>query len=458
MSIKEMTAEYEEWLRSVTKVDEAELKTKHNKMACSEFMFLRATFYCWAHSFSKHCPALCTALKVLGVGDLHIENFGTWRDAEGRLSWGVNDFDEACYLPYTNDLVRLATSAFFALKDGSKDGSKDTSKDDSNRLRLNFEEACEAILDGYIEGLKDPKPFVLAEDHGWLRNIVIRKLVDDESLEIDGKDKDGKDKDGKDKDGRDKDGKDKDGKDKDGKDKDGKDKDGKDKDGKHKDDVFKKFHEKYRDLARIEAPPDARAALDAGFPKPTPDYHVGHREAGLGSLGRQRFTAVADDWQGGIIVREAKALAPSAWLWANQSLDASSSSALSARSIYYPTILVDAVRSPDPWLKIVDSWVVRRLGPDAFKVEVKHLKLEASKEEELTKKLLHSMGKEIANVHSHSCDQSNDVLTQVKERSSNAASSGWLVDAARTMVERTKEDFLDWKKEGFECPPEEKES
>ena len=48
---------------------------------------------------------------VLAIGDLHLENFGTWRDAEGRLVWGINDFDEAWALPYTNDLIRLATSA-----------------------------------------------------------------------------------------------------------------------------------------------------------------------------------------------------------------------------------------------------------------------------------------------------------------------------------------------------------
>src|SRR2546426_6286617 len=178
MSITKMTAEYEDWLRSVTSVDEDELKTKHNKMACSEFMFLRATFYRWAHSFSKHCPELCKALKVLGVGDLHIENFGTWRDAEGRLSWGVNDFDEACYLPYTNDLVRLATSAFFAVEDAN------------NPLSLNFKDACQAIQDGYVKGLEEPAPFVLAEDHGWLRSVVIRKLVDADSSDKEGKHKD----------------------------------------------------------------------------------------------------------------------------------------------------------------------------------------------------------------------------------------------------------------------------
>ena len=28
------------------------------------------------------------------------ENFGTWRDADGRLVWGVNDFDEAAVMPW----------------------------------------------------------------------------------------------------------------------------------------------------------------------------------------------------------------------------------------------------------------------------------------------------------------------------------------------------------------------
>jgi uncharacterized protein (DUF2252 family) len=401
MSVTKMTAEYESWLRSVTNIDEGELNRKHNKMACSEFMFLRATFYRWAHSFSKHRPELCTAPKVLGVGDLHIENFGTWRDAEGRLSWGVNDFDEACYLPYTNDLVRLATSAFFALKDASK-------------LSMNFKEACQAIQQGYVKGIEEPKPFILAEDHGWLRNIVIKKLVDDSS----------------------------------------------DKEVARKDDVFKKFHKKYRALDEIQGavPSDARVVLNACFPEPTPDYHLGHREAGLGSLGRQRFTAVELDWQGGIIVREVKALAPSAWLWANQEQDEVYASALSARNIYYPTIVNKAVRSADPWLKIVDSWVVRRLGPDAFKVEIKDLDLKASNAEELTGKLLEAMGKELANVHSPSSGQSNDVAKHIKDLSSNNTSSEWLFDSAKIMAEQTTEDFHDWKKEGYECPPDEKGS
>jgi uncharacterized protein (DUF2252 family) len=37
-------------------------------------------------------------------------------DIEGRLCWGVDDFDESYPLPYTKDLVRLATSAKIAKK------------------------------------------------------------------------------------------------------------------------------------------------------------------------------------------------------------------------------------------------------------------------------------------------------------------------------------------------------
>ena len=45
------------------------------------------------------------------MGDLHVENFGTWLDSRERLVWGMNDFDEACELPFTSDLVRSQRGA-----------------------------------------------------------------------------------------------------------------------------------------------------------------------------------------------------------------------------------------------------------------------------------------------------------------------------------------------------------
>ncbi len=89
----------------------ADLDCKHDRMKKNAFMFLRATFFRWARRIETVCPELAGAPAVLSVGDLHVENFGTWRDAEGRLVWGINDFDEAAEIPYPFDLVRLATSA-----------------------------------------------------------------------------------------------------------------------------------------------------------------------------------------------------------------------------------------------------------------------------------------------------------------------------------------------------------
>lgn len=43
-------------------------------------------------------------------GDLHVENFGTYLNADGRLVFDVNDFDEAYLGHFTWDLLRFATS------------------------------------------------------------------------------------------------------------------------------------------------------------------------------------------------------------------------------------------------------------------------------------------------------------------------------------------------------------
>src|SRR6516165_11106848 len=138
--IQQATRAYETWLRRRIKVVDADLRLKHLRMAESPFVFLRGTFYRWLQLWPVVCDSLVDAPRVLAVGDVHVENFGTWRDAEGRLVWGINDVDEACELPYTNDLVRLSTSAILAKRHG--------------HFQLTVRDLADAILDGYASALE----------------------------------------------------------------------------------------------------------------------------------------------------------------------------------------------------------------------------------------------------------------------------------------------------------------
>lgn len=145
-------------MRRHTPIIEADLRAKHIVMRGDAFAFFRGTYYRWAQQWPKICAELCGTPTVLAVGDLHIGSYGTWRDAEGRLAWGVDDFDESYPLPYANDLVRLATSVKIAMG--------------SQLLGIGLRDACDAILEGYCHSLaSNGRPFVLAEHFEHLEKL-----------------------------------------------------------------------------------------------------------------------------------------------------------------------------------------------------------------------------------------------------------------------------------------------
>lgn len=163
MNIVEATRDYETWLIANTFIVQKHLLRKHELMRKGAFAFLCATFYRWAQMFPEICDKLRSAPRVAAVADLHIENFGTWRDVDGRLVWGVYDFDEAFPLPYTHDLVRLASSAIVAISE--------------DQLALAPKEACEAILEGYRSSIQcGGRPFVLEVEHKRLRAMTSSRL------------------------------------------------------------------------------------------------------------------------------------------------------------------------------------------------------------------------------------------------------------------------------------------
>jgi hypothetical protein len=356
-SIHDLTARYESWLGKQTRVVKSDIDIKHSAMCESPFVFLRATYYAWAVMWPAALPDLADAPRVTAVGDLHYENFGTWRDAEGRLAWGINDFDEAATLPYTNDLVRLATSASLAYGDA--------------QLQSPAADLAEAFLEGYVSGLRDGgKPVLFAERNMAIGMAVLRALLDQESF------------------------------------------------------WNKKLPKKGEDARRV--PPDCRKVLTRALPPGTTNVHLRKRQAGKGSLGRQRFVAMGI-WNGGRVAREAKAVVPSAALWA------SGVGSHRATRGGFERLLRASIRSRDPFLGIVDGWVVRRLAPDSDKIDVEKLG------RGLELELADLMGREIANVHLATPGAAKAILSHLSQQRSN-----WLVKAARIMAGVTADSHRAW--------------
>lgn len=338
---------YERWLRGQCAVVEADLDRKHQKMRASAFNFLRATCFRWAGRLGALCPELVDAPAVLSVGDAHVENFGTWRDGQARLVWGVDDFDDAATLPYAYDLVRLATSARLAPK-----------------LRISGSEAAEAILDGYAKGLAEPRPALLDEGARWLRALVSGRP-----------------------------------------------------------DAASEFWERIDRAEPAEPPAALRAALKRHLPTGFEGLRFTRVSKGAGSLGRPRYQAVAQ-WQEGRVAVEAKASVPSAWHWARA--DAHEPSRLLS-------LAHGAHRSPDPSLCIEAGFVLRRVAPDAHKVELKDVA-----EDGLDDKLLGAMGADLGAIHAA------DAGAARIGRDLHSRNGKWLQRAAAAAEHAVREDFDDY--------------
>lgn len=356
MDVKAATRSYEQWMHDCGAVVERHLQHKHAKLKEDPFQFFRGCYYRWAQTWAEMCPECADAPVVLAVGDLHVDSYGTWRDAEGRLCWGVDDFDESYPLPYTNDLIRLASSVKLARKLGL--------------MSVKTRAACEVILEGYRQSLKNGGcPMVLAESETDLEKLGIEAL-------------------------------------------------------KAPTDFWEKLnaHPVYRRVV----PRDAKLCLLGALPHKHLEYRIIQREAGLGSLGQQRFVAIAH-CHGGYIAREAKRVVPSANVWLRGRIACDQS--------HYQQAMNSSVRSPDPYQKIWRSWLLRRLSPDSNPIKIEELP--AKRDEDI---LLQAMGSEIANVHLGTRGRAKMVLRDFNKRKAD-----WLHSAARQMAKQTIREWKEYR-------------
>jgi hypothetical protein len=172
---------------------------------------------------------------------------------------------------------------------------------------------------------------------------------------------------------------------------------------------------------------DAKRALEKTLPNPGMEYKVVRRQAGLGSLGQERFVAIAN-WQGDFIAREAKSMLPSACSWLDDKI--------AHRQSHYQEAIDSAVRSRDPFQVIEGAWLIRRLSPDSNPIDIQTLP--KRRDEQM---LLHAMGSEAANVHLGTKHQTTNILKDLQKRKSN-----WLRDAAARMARVVEKDWKHYRK------------
>ena len=139
--------------------DPERLRLKYRAMRGSPFAFLRGT----CHLFYDRLPRggiFGSAPAVWSCGDLHLENFGSYKGDNRLVYFDVNDFDEAALAPASWDVVRLLTSLWIGA-DGLRVG-------DARPL-------CQSFLDAYASALTQGKAYWVERETA---QGLVRELLD----------------------------------------------------------------------------------------------------------------------------------------------------------------------------------------------------------------------------------------------------------------------------------------
>ncbi|NDJ16532.1 DUF2252 domain-containing protein [Myxacorys almedinensis] len=83
---------------------------KYKAMAKNAFGFLRGTCHLFYQDLPAALPVFQKAPLTWSCGDLHFQNFGSFRGDDRLVYFDVNDFDEALLAPCTWDISRFLTS------------------------------------------------------------------------------------------------------------------------------------------------------------------------------------------------------------------------------------------------------------------------------------------------------------------------------------------------------------
>ncbi|SIT45442.1 conserved hypothetical protein [Paraburkholderia piptadeniae] len=130
--------------------DPERLAMKYARMRTSAFVFLRGTCHLFYKRVSKG-SLLESSPHAWICGDMHLENFGSYKGDNRLIYFDINDFDEACLAPCLFEMIRLLTSVLVAADD----------------LKLSRAEAlalCHIAVDSYAAALRFGKARWIEEE------------------------------------------------------------------------------------------------------------------------------------------------------------------------------------------------------------------------------------------------------------------------------------------------------
>lgn len=147
--------------------DPERLTMKYAKMAQSPFIFLRGACHLF-YGALPDSPLFRDAPLAWCCGDLHFENFGSYKGDNRRVYFDINDYDEAALAPVTWDMIRLLTS----IQCGA---------DALNATHAESLAASLSCLDAYRNALINGKPlWVERETSDGLVNVLLTTLQERE--------------------------------------------------------------------------------------------------------------------------------------------------------------------------------------------------------------------------------------------------------------------------------------
>jgi uncharacterized protein (DUF2252 family) len=137
------------------------LQAKYQRMAESAAAFFRGSDHLFSRDlYELEGDAMRQGVKTTLQGDLHMGNFGTVVQADGKLKFGMVDFDEAIAGPAMLDLKRFSTSIRLVAEENG------LSKKEADELVKTFAKRYEKVLEKLAKkpGKKLPEAPELIQD------------------------------------------------------------------------------------------------------------------------------------------------------------------------------------------------------------------------------------------------------------------------------------------------------